>query len=182
MARKLDTHTAHSPAPLEPQLEPQLVLPYENPVLTALVRIVAEFTAAPLHEQFAARAGIPANSKAVTALFTLASSGPMRPSTLADLLDTSLAGASRVLDSLADAGLAVRSPDPGDARATIVTLTPAGTDAARELFHQGDLMMSELLADWSADDSATLGRLLTRFAAAVAATKTPATAQATAPE
>jgi DNA-binding MarR family transcriptional regulator len=176
MARKLDRPDApdasdapDAPRPSDPSApaDNTLLLPYDSAVLSAMVRIVAAFTATPLLEQFATRAGIPATSKAVTALFALASSGPMRPSALAEKLDTSLAGASRVLDSLAVAKLAVRTADSRDARATIVTLTPAGHAAARELFRQGDLMMHELMGGWSDDDSSQLGLLLTRFASAI---------------
>jgi DNA-binding MarR family transcriptional regulator len=168
MARKLDTHevVAHASASSE------LALPYDNAVLSAVVRIVSAFTAAPLQEQFAVRAGIPANSKIVAALFTLSSAGPMRPSILAARLDISLAGTSRILDSLAEAALAIRTPDINDARATIVTLTPEGRAAARELFRHGDLMMHELMRGWSTKDSTQLGLLLTRFADAVTASGT----------
>lgn len=60
------------------------------------------------------------------ALRSLSLEGPQRIGALADVLGVTFATASRTIDALERAGLARREPDPGDARAVRVALTPAG--------------------------------------------------------
>jgi len=62
----------------------------------------------------------------VSALAALARGGPMRASALAEVEGVSGAGMTRILNRLETDGLATRAPDPGDGRAQVVSLTPAG--------------------------------------------------------
>jgi DNA-binding MarR family transcriptional regulator len=58
-----------------------------------------------------------------------AAEGALRMSDIADRLVLSRGGTTKVIDRLEDRGLAERIPDPGDRRATLVRITPAGTEA-----------------------------------------------------
>jgi DNA-binding MarR family transcriptional regulator len=58
-----------------------------------------------------------------------AGDAPLRMSTIAESLVLSRGGTTKVVDRLEAMGLAERSPDPDDRRATLVSITPAGRDA-----------------------------------------------------
>lgn len=62
----------------------------------------------------------------VSTVATLARSGPMRASALAQTEGVTAAGMTRILHRLDAAGLVTRMPDPHDGRAQLVALTPAG--------------------------------------------------------
>lgn len=64
---------------------------------------------------------------AVSALTTLARCGPVRASALAEAEGLSAAGITRILNRLESDGLIVRSPDPDDGRALMVSLTAGGS-------------------------------------------------------
>ncbi|GIF22173.1 DNA-binding MarR family transcriptional regulator [Actinoplanes tereljensis] len=67
------------------------------------------------------------------ALSVLSRHGDVRLSTLADHLRIAPRTATEVADDLTRLGLAARLPDPDDRRATLLTLTPAGSSAAAEI-------------------------------------------------
>lgn len=52
----------------------------------------------------------------------------MRPSVLAEELRIAPRSATEVVDALVECGWVQRAPDPGDRRATTLTLTPSGHD------------------------------------------------------
>jgi DNA-binding MarR family transcriptional regulator len=58
---------------------------------------------------------------------------PLRINELADVLDHPLPATSRIVSSLVDRGLVERREDPGDRRAKVLTLTPAGRAMMDEL-------------------------------------------------
>lgn len=67
-------------------------------------------------------------------LHLAAADGALRMSDIADRLVLSRGGTTKVIDRIEERGLAERTPDPGDRRATLVRITPAGVaalDAAR---------------------------------------------------
>lgn len=157
MARKLDDAPAIELAPVG--------LPYHADVIASLVRIVTVWTSDAFQNLLVGRPDLP--DHALTALHLLAARGAHRPAQLAATLHLSAAGTSRLVESLAQAGLVARAADPTDARATLVGLTAAGVDFSRDLVRIGDDLAADLLHDWSADDRATLARLVHRFADAV---------------
>jgi DNA-binding MarR family transcriptional regulator len=62
-------------------------------------------------------------------LATLRRAGPpyrLRPTEFATTLMLTSSGTTKRLDRLEQAGLIARTPDPGDRRGTLITLTPAG--------------------------------------------------------
>jgi DNA-binding MarR family transcriptional regulator len=71
-------------------------------------------------------------------LATLRRSGPpyrLRPTEFSNALMLTSSGTTKRLDRLEQAGLVARTPDPGDRRGTLITLTAAGrelVDAASE--------------------------------------------------
>ncbi|MFD0363457.1 MarR family winged helix-turn-helix transcriptional regulator [Nocardia sp. GCM10030253] len=65
------------------------------------------------------------------------------------------------LNDLAERGLIDRSPDPGDRRRNVVTITEPGTDHLEELDRRLDRAQDELLAALSGDQRRQLVNLLT---------------------
>jgi DNA-binding MarR family transcriptional regulator len=99
----------------------------------------------------------PSQSRAVV---TLARHGAMRLSELALHLRIAPRSVTEVVDGLERAGLAARSPDPGDRRATIVTLTDRGMDVAKGIRKARAAESESYFAVLSKDDRAELSRLL----------------------
>lgn len=80
----------------------------------------------------------------LSALSVLVFGGPRSISALADAEQVSGPTMSRIVSALVEAGLVDRSPDPGDARAVVLTATPEGA----ELMEQGRRQRVErLVAD-----------------------------------
>jgi DNA-binding MarR family transcriptional regulator len=89
--------------------------------------------------------------------------GPVRPSALADAIGLDLSTVSRHVRNLVEAGHLARADDPGDRRAALLSVTPAGV----ALLEQTIALRSEVLAratdGWSAADVDQLVSLLTRL-------------------
>lgn len=80
----------------------------------------------------------------LSTLVALERSGPLRPGELAGWLGITAASMSRLCDALEDAGLVRRTPDPGDQRATLLSLTDHGRDELGRIRSAGT---AELVAD-----------------------------------
>lgn len=97
-------------------------------------------------------------------LRTLDSAGrALRLSELANQLGIVPRSATSVVDDLEAATLVARTPDPDDRRATLVNLTPAGTEVLTTVRrHRRDAMVS-LVERLDSGERADLLRLLTRL-------------------
>jgi len=82
--------------------------------------------------------------------------GPATPSQLAERERITPPSMNRTLNTLAEAGLVSRHPDPADARKVIVSITPAGQELIRETRRLRTAWFSQRLAELSADDRAAL--------------------------
>lgn len=90
----------------------------------------------------------------------LAWHGPARISDLAEEFSLDKSTISRHVDSLTRLGLVERTHDPDDARARLVTLTPAGMHAVRQQQRARRKRLYETLSTWDADEIVELTRLL----------------------
>ncbi|HEX6887158.1 MAG TPA: MarR family winged helix-turn-helix transcriptional regulator [Candidatus Nanopelagicales bacterium] len=88
---------------------------------------------------------------------------------LAEALDVAHSTASRLLDRAEATGTVKRGRSPADARSVACSLTPLGRDLAAESAAFRTDYLAHLTADWTADERASFGRLLTRFAEAARA-------------
>jgi DNA-binding MarR family transcriptional regulator len=100
---------------------------------------------------------------AYQALWHIVDEGPLRLTALAGLLGVDLSVVSRQVRSLEDNGFVGRTPDPGDARAALVSVTQSGREAFDRTRKQRSEVLDAVLAQWSAQDRAELVRLLSRF-------------------
>lgn len=85
----------------------------------------------------------------------------VRLSDLAESLHIAPRSATEVADGLQERGLVRRTPDPGDRRAVILRPTDEGSRVRAEVGRARAADNEALLARLSADDRATLTRLLT---------------------
>lgn len=97
------------------------------------------------------------------ALAVLLRHGPMRPGALAEHLRIAPRSATEVVDDLAQRGLAERTPDPDDRRATLVHLTAAGLAAGDAIRAARQAAADQVFAVLGADDRAELTRILRRL-------------------
>lgn len=95
--------------------------------------------------------------------------GDARIGLLAERLSVSASVATRAVQTLEEDGLVCRRTDPDDARAVLLSITPAGTEYMRVRRSAVVDLFTDRLADWSGPDAeqvlATLGRLRTDLAA-----------------
>ncbi|SHK68985.1 DNA-binding transcriptional regulator, MarR family [Pseudonocardia thermophila] len=111
----------------------------------------------------------------LSVLATLECRGPLRAGELAEIEGVNQTMLSRIVGKLAEAGLVERTPDPADARAVLLAVTPAGGDLHRRLRAERTRLLAEHLA--TLPDTET-----TRLMAALPALEALATALATTPQ
>jgi DNA-binding MarR family transcriptional regulator len=71
---------------------------------------------------------------------------------------------SRAVAALVRSGLAARTADPRDGRASVLTVTPSGQHTLDEFNRLADERLADALRGWSPEDIAVLSALLQRFA------------------
>lgn len=128
-------------------------------VATSDARLVAEavegLIAALVRQRRAGRDPEPGTLSTFQALMlaTLADQGPARLGSVADVLGTTDATASRTLDALEARGLAERRPDPDDARCVIVLSTDAGAAEVRRRRRRLTALAARALRGLSEDEA-----------------------------
>ncbi len=88
----------------------------------------------------------------------LCMAGPTRPSTIAQGLDISPAAVTQLLDRLEERRLILRTPDPEDRRATVVSLTPQGVRLYRTAVGEIQKLLSEIDRELGPDGMAVVQR------------------------
>jgi DNA-binding MarR family transcriptional regulator len=97
------------------------------------------------------------------ALSVLLRHGSMRPGELAEHLRIAPRSATEVVDDLEQRGLAGRTPDPADRRATLITLTETGLAAGDAIRSAREVAAERFFAGLSDADRADLTRILGRL-------------------
>jgi len=98
------------------------------------------------------------------AVRVLTKHGDVRSSELAQHLHIAPRSATEVVDALEAKGLVERSPDPGDRRATRVSLTQSGVELSEEVRRARGLESERLFERLSRTDRDHLARILRRLA------------------
>lgn len=91
-------------------------------------------------------------------LSILGSEGPQRLGELARLSRVTQPGMTRLVTTMTEAGLVMRTEDPSDSRATVVSTTPAGAAALAAWHVQLREMLAPFFADLSDEDWLVLTR------------------------
>src|SRR4051812_20608900 len=100
-----------------------------------------------------------------TLLVPLERDGEQRCSALATLAGVDVSVVSRQVAALERAGYVQRRPDPGDGRASLFRLTPAGSAALVATRAERAHWAAAALAGWDEQDVERLGELLDRLLA-----------------
>jgi DNA-binding MarR family transcriptional regulator len=99
----------------------------------------------------------------------LAAHGGLRVGELADRLAVDDTTATRLVDRLEELGVAERRREPGDRRATVVALTPAGEELVAGVAKQRQLFFCDVLGTLEPEERAELVRLTEKAAVALRA-------------
>lgn len=142
---------------------------FESPLLSSLSALVNRLDSFSFQSTHASRLENGLGFSANKVLYLLGSSGPRRPSELAEQIATGRANVSKVVRRLEADGLVARTRDPRDSRAFLLSLTAAGRERAADVFRIGERMLQEVTASWSDVEVSAFTGLLARFNDGVAA-------------
>ena len=93
----------------------------------------------------------------------LADDGPQRLGALASAFGLDPSTITRQVQALERAGLAERSTDPSDRRASILHLTEEGSTVLEKTREHRRERLYAVLSEWPEEDRAEFGRLLAKF-------------------
>ncbi|MGQ4596364.1 MarR family transcriptional regulator [Nocardia sp. R6R-6] len=110
---------------------------------------------------------------AYSVLFCLVHDGPQRTGRLAELLHAEASTISRQSRSLVAHGLVERRADPVDGRACVLAATAEGVRVFEQNRALRNRWLADILADWPAQDLATLTDLLDRLITGIETTPRP---------
>jgi DNA-binding MarR family transcriptional regulator len=111
---------------------------------------------------FAAYDVTPSQVRTIRVLSALEGGG-VRSSELAQHLRITPRSVTEVVDALEAKGLASRSPDPSDRRATLVSLTDRGRELSEEVRQARGVEAEKLFGRLTATDRADLARILRKL-------------------
>jgi len=97
-------------------------------------------------------------------LHQLATSGPTRQGSLAELLRLDASTISRHVRGLVSEGLVEVAPDPADGRAIVLSLTARGQDRLTERMKANRALLRAATAEFTTQERAELVRLLHKLA------------------
>jgi DNA-binding MarR family transcriptional regulator len=97
----------------------------------------------------------------------LADEGPQRLGSFASAFGLDPSTITRQVQALEKAGLAIRSTDEADRRASILDLTDEGREVLDRTREHRRQRLDEVLKDWPEEDREMLGRLLEKFNASI---------------
>ena len=89
--------------------------------------------------------------------------GGIRINDIATILHLSQSVISRQVASMEEHGLTSRTPDPQDARATLITLSDKGRTTLQEVTEQHSVFTKEALDTWTDDDIENVTHILARL-------------------
>jgi DNA-binding MarR family transcriptional regulator len=93
----------------------------------------------------------------------LADEGPQRLGALATTFGLDPSTITRQVQALEEIGLAHRTTDPSDRRASILDLTPTGRNTLDQTRSHRRTRLQQALADWSESDREDFARLMLQF-------------------
>ena len=134
-------------------------LPMAETVMVRLIRItVAGMT--DFFEPVFRQLGLTENSFHVLCLLMASELGQASPSELSDLIGTSRANMTRILESLERDGLASRAVEQYDARRHVIQISPAGRKAANAAVPRMNAQLRCAFSDLTPEEFALLDKLL----------------------
>ncbi len=114
-------------------------------------------------------------------LFYIGEGAPMRASTLAARLGIKPSALSRQLSDLEQSGFVIRSADPLDGRACLLSLSDQGSAYFTETYERRAETLRDLLTDWTEGEAETASSTVQHLTAALRASSPPPTGGGHAP-
>ncbi len=131
-------------------------------VQSALGKLLLRSTRLHLYERLIGSvSGVDATSYPV--LSGVARTGPISSTELAGVIGLDRSATTRYASRLQGSGLLARTPDPADARATLLQLTPAGQKAVARMRNNLSDVIDEILAGWPEADAEAFAAALEAF-------------------
>jgi MarR family transcriptional regulator, negative regulator of the multidrug operon emrRAB len=134
-------------------------LPMPETVMVRHVRILASSMTRYFEPVFQ-RAGLTENIFHVLCLLIAADDGQASPGELSELIGTSKANTTRILDQLIPAGLVSRTVDATDSRRHVIQITPHGRTLASETVPKMMEALRQAFSGLTLDEFVTLGALI----------------------
>ncbi len=116
---------------------------------------------------FYGQGGEPLDIALADALSFICQRGPLRMGELAEAMHITPASTTRAVGCLVDKGFVERVRDEEDQRSIVVMATMEGRERYGEISRRIQQGLTEILADFSAEEQAQLADYLERFVAAV---------------
>jgi DNA-binding MarR family transcriptional regulator len=133
--------------------------PAVNTEVAARLRLAIVRTARRLRQEaYQAEAGSDLSPTLTAALSTIERHGPLSPSELAERESVRRPTATRIVASLEERGLAERTADPDDRRASLISATPEGRALLKRLRGRKNAYIAKRLRGMDADEVETLER------------------------
>ena len=133
-----------------------------NDAVSALHRFASSRKLDPIH---AAQSGVNLNLAAYGVLRHVVTDGPVALGDLAELAHMQPSALSRQVKLLEDGGFIERTPDPDDARVSVVAATKAGRDAHTRIRTANERLLARQLDGGTAADLADLADRIQRLVA-----------------
>lgn len=89
--------------------------------------------------------------------------GPQRLGTIATAFTLDPSTITRQVQAVEKAGLAIKTVDPSDRRASLLSLTDQGREAIETARGYRRDILAKVIADWPADERESFGASLTKF-------------------
>jgi DNA-binding MarR family transcriptional regulator len=130
-----------------------------NTEIAARLRLAIVRTARRLRQEaYEAESGAELSPTLTSALATVERHGPLTPSELAERETIRRPTATRIIASLAGAGLVDRTPDPADGRGALVSTTRDGSALLKRLRSRKNAYIAKRLRGLDDDEVETLDR------------------------
>lgn len=134
-------------------------LPMPETVMVRLIRVTVTGMS-DFFEPVFRKLGLTENSFHVLCLLIASEHGRASPSELSDLIGTSRANMTRILESLESDGLVSRAVEARDARRHVIQITPKGRKAANGAVPKMVEPLKRAFSDLSPEELALLDKLL----------------------
>lgn len=129
----------------------------------ALEQLLRLYSSRKVHARRSAAAGVMITRQGYLLLRRLQEDGALPMGELAKITQMDPAAAGRQVRQLEEDGLVTRTKGEDDGRVVVVEVTPRGAAVRQRLSTVGEDHMSDVLADWPAEDREQLALLLPRF-------------------
>jgi DNA-binding MarR family transcriptional regulator len=129
----------------------------------ALEQLLRLYSSRKVHARRSAAAGVMITRQGYLLLRRLQEDGALPMGELARITQMDPAAAGRQVRQLEEDGLVTRTKGEDDGRVVVVEVTPRGAAVRQRLSTVGEDHMSDVLADWPAEDREQLALLLPRF-------------------